>query len=200
MRKEAAGVTEKLIASAKKEFLEHGFHDASLRRISSDSGVSTNSIYTRFGDKSGLFTAIVNDAADGLMKIYLDSVSKAADSHGVDKAVHEGERGTYSVLEYVYKHLDEFRLIFCHSEGTEYEGYFDELARIEEEYYLEFAKQYSDGSHKIDEFFIHVYCRNGWQYICELIEHGKSFEQACEFMENVRLFNSAGWKAVFWIM
>ena len=63
------------------------------------------------------------------MKIYLDSVSKAADSHDVDKAVHEGERGTYSVLEYVYKHLDEFRLIFCHSEGTEYEGYFDELAR-----------------------------------------------------------------------
>ena len=99
MRKEAAGVTEKLIASAKKEFLEHGFHDASLRRISSDSGVSTNSIYTRFGDKSGLFTAIVKDAADGLMEIYLDSVSKAADSHDVDKAVHEGERGTYSVLE-----------------------------------------------------------------------------------------------------
>lgn len=100
------------------------------------------------------------------------------------------------MLEYIYQHVDEFRLIFCHSGGTEYESYFDELARTEEEYYREFARQYSDGSHSIDEFFIHVYCRNGWQYICELIEHGKSYEQAKSFMENVRIFNNAGWKEV----
>lgn len=55
MRKESAGVTEALLKSAEQEFLAHGFHDASLRRISAESGVSTNSIYTRFGDKAGLF-------------------------------------------------------------------------------------------------------------------------------------------------
>ncbi len=49
MRKESAGVTEALLKSAEQEFLAHGFHDASLRRISAESGVSTNSIYTRFG-------------------------------------------------------------------------------------------------------------------------------------------------------
>lgn len=45
MRKESAGVTEALLKSAQLEFLTHGFHDASLRRISAGSGVSTNSIY-----------------------------------------------------------------------------------------------------------------------------------------------------------
>lgn len=45
MRKESAGVTEALLKSAEQEFLAHGFHDASLRRISAESGVSTNSIY-----------------------------------------------------------------------------------------------------------------------------------------------------------
>ena len=44
MRKESAGVTEALLKSAEQEFLAHGFHDASLRRISAESGVSTNSI------------------------------------------------------------------------------------------------------------------------------------------------------------
>ena len=44
MRKESAGVTEALLKSAEQEFLVHGFHDASLRRISAESGVSTNSI------------------------------------------------------------------------------------------------------------------------------------------------------------
>ena len=46
MRQESAGVTEALLDSARQEFMEHGFHGASLRRISADSGVSTNSIWT----------------------------------------------------------------------------------------------------------------------------------------------------------
>ena len=64
MRQESAGVTEALLDSARREFMEHGFHGASLRRISADSGVSTNSIYTRFGDKAGLFAAVVGPVAD----------------------------------------------------------------------------------------------------------------------------------------
>lgn len=75
MRTETAGVTETLIESAKKEFLEHGFQNANLRRISSESGVSTGSIYTRFGDKAGLFSAVVKPAADGLMELYLESIT-----------------------------------------------------------------------------------------------------------------------------
>lgn len=55
MRTETAGVTETLIESAKKEFLEHGFQNANLRRISSESGVSTGSIYTRFGEEGWAF-------------------------------------------------------------------------------------------------------------------------------------------------
>lgn len=70
MRQETQGVTETLIKNATEEFLEYGFTKASLRRIAGSSGVSTNSIYTRFKDKEGLFKAIVDDAADGLMNIY----------------------------------------------------------------------------------------------------------------------------------
>lgn len=33
MRQESAGVTEALLDSARREFMEHGFHGASLRRI-----------------------------------------------------------------------------------------------------------------------------------------------------------------------
>lgn len=62
--------------NATEEFLEYGFTKASLRRIAGSSGVSTNSIYTRFKDKEGLFKAIVDDAAAGLMNIYLESIQK----------------------------------------------------------------------------------------------------------------------------
>lgn len=196
MRQEKAGVTQILLDSAKAEFLQYGFHDASLRRISSASGVSTNSIYTRFGDKAGLFSAVVSQAADGLMDLYLSSISEADKCDNVDSASNVGDEGTNQVLEYIYQYLDEFYLIFCHSQGTEYETYFDRLTEIEENYYRKFLAQYIDGGEKVDEFFIHVYCRMGWQYIYELVTHKKSYEEACKFMETVRKIRHAGWKGI----
>ncbi len=196
MRQETEGVTEALLESAKKEFLEYGFNKASLRRISANSGVSTNSIYTRFKDKQGLFSAIVKSSADELMDIYIKSIDEALSCENVSSASHAGDKGTNLVLQYIYENLDDFKLIFCRSQGTEYENYFDKLGEIEEGYYRNFAKRYAKDNKKIDDFFIHVYCRIGWQYIYELVSHEKSYEEAKKFMENVRIFHEAGWTAV----
>lgn len=105
MRTETAGVTETLIESAKKEFLEHGFQNANLRRISSESGVSTGSIYTRFEDKAGLFSAVVKPAADGLMELYLESITAARESGDPAEATSQGNEGTELVLKYIYETL-----------------------------------------------------------------------------------------------
>lgn len=199
MRKESEGVTEALLKSAENEFLKYGFHDASLRRISAESGVSTNSIYTRFGDKEGLFTALVQPAADGLMEIYMSFVSCAYKSDSITDAMDTGNQGTYGVLEYIYKNFNAFKLIFCCSAGTEYEKYFDKLAGIEEMYYKTFVKQYAKPDAELSDFFIHVICTSGWQYIYEIISHELSFETAKTVMDNVEQFRYAGWKAVLGI-
>lgn len=117
MRRETAGVTESLLQVAKEEFLTYGFHDASMRRISAACGVSTNSIYTRFGDKSGLFTAIVQEAADGLMEMYMQSIQKATECPDMDHAIEEGNEGTDQVLAYIYRYKEEFQLLFCIRRG-----------------------------------------------------------------------------------
>lgn len=196
MRQESAGVTEALLESAKAEFLRYGFHNANLRRISADSGVSTNSVYTRFGDKSGLFTAVVKPAADGLMKIYLDSINEASDSKNAAAATGMGDEGTELVLRYIYDNFDVFQLIFCHSTGTEYEHYFDELAEIEEKYYKEFVAQYAKEGHSVSDFFIHVVCRTGWNYIYEVVSHNIPYEEARDFMKSIREYRFAGWGRV----
>lgn len=196
MRQETAGVTEALIESAKKEFLEYGFQNANLRRISADSGVSTNSIYTRFGDKSGLFSAVVKPAADGLMQIYLDSISGAEKCVSAEAATGMGDEGTELVLKYIYDNFDVFRLIFCNSAGTEYEDYFDRLAEIEESFYKKFAKHFTRDKECVSDFFIHVVCRTGWQYIYEVVSHNLSYEEAKDFMKSIREYSFAGWAKV----
>lgn len=196
MRQETAGVTEALIESAKKEFLEYGFQNANLRRISADSGVSTNSIYTRFGDKSGLFTSVVKPAADGLMQMYLDSISGASECKNAKAATNMGDEGTVLVLKYIYDNFDAFYLIFCNSAGTEYEHYFDKLAEIEESFYREFANQFAKDGQSVSDFFVHVVCRTGWQYIYEVVSHKLSYEEAASFMKSIREYSFAGWAKV----
>lgn len=196
MRQATAGVTEALLDSAKKEFLKYGFYDASLRRISADSGVSTNSIYTRFKDKSGLFSAVVGPVADGLMDMYIKFIGAAADSGNVDKAEASGEQGTEQVLKYIYDNFDIFRLIFCCSAGTEYENYFNGLVEIEEKHYRIFVHQYSTVETPINDFFIHVMCSAGWRYIYEIVTHKLEYNEAVELMSHIQIFNQAGWRAV----
>ena len=55
MAKQRPGVADKVLEYAKLEFLSKGFLEASLRTIAQEAGTSTGSIYTRFGDKEGLF-------------------------------------------------------------------------------------------------------------------------------------------------
>ena len=64
MAKQIEGVSEKIEKCAREEFLKNGYTDASLRTIASEAGTTTGSIYSRYGDKEGLFSAIVEPAAN----------------------------------------------------------------------------------------------------------------------------------------
>ncbi len=69
------------------------------------------------------------------------------------KRALEGGQGDKFCLDYVYQHLQEFKLIFCCSAGTEYEDYLDRLGEIEESYYLEFVRKYGQDKMTVDPFF-----------------------------------------------
>lgn len=171
MRQETVGVTENLLKSAIEEFLEKGLMKANLRKISAKSvcEVSTNSIYIRFKDKEGLFSTIVKETEDGLMNIYLESIQKATYSLNLNQINYEGEEGTNFVLDYIYQHFTEFKLIFCCSTGSQYEHFLDELVKIEESYYQELVDIYGKEGFTVDLFFIHVFCWAGWQRCMNLL-------------------------------
>ena len=154
MKKQVEGITEKILSAAETEFLAYGFMDSSLRRICAASGVSTHTVYTRFGDKAGLFDALVKEAADGLMKLYLDAVDALDGCSNFPGVEHAGREGTDKVLEYVYQHFTAFQLIFCHSVGTEYADFLNRLSEIEEKTYQELFHQLKGNLSEMDVFFI----------------------------------------------
>lgn len=74
--------------------------------------------------------------------------------------------------------------------------FLDELGKIEESYYQELVDKYGKEGFTVDPFFIHVFCRAGWQTMYELVAHDCSYKEAQSFMNSTKLFNVAGWKAV----
>ena len=58
--------TERLFATAAREFLRHGFDAASLNRIIADAGMSKSSFYHFFADKADLHEKMMGSFADAV--------------------------------------------------------------------------------------------------------------------------------------
>ena len=114
MAKQKAGVYDKVLECAKEEFLSKGFLDASLRTIAQAAETSTGSIYTRFGDKEGLFRAIAEPVVDQFKAMFR---RVQEDFHQLSEEEQRADMGQYTarhqeeMLDYIYDHFDVFRLL-----------------------------------------------------------------------------------------
>jgi TetR/AcrR family transcriptional regulator, mexJK operon transcriptional repressor len=65
-RPKDAAKRDALIAAAREAFFEHGFAATTLESIAARAGVSKVTLYGHFGDKAGLFEAVVNVVTAGM--------------------------------------------------------------------------------------------------------------------------------------
>ena len=203
MAKQIEGVYEAVLACAKKEFLEKGYKDASLRVIAQAAGTSTGSIYTRFKDKAGLFDAIVGPAADQLKDMFVEIQENF---HSLDDSTQEAEMGEYTsrhqmeMLEYIYDHFDEFRLLLDCSDGTRFSGFVDELVDIEVEYtykYMEVINCESVKSGVVTEDFIHIIVTAYFNGMFEVVRHNMSRDNARKYIRLLNRYHMQGFSIVF---
>ena len=203
MAKQIEGVYEAVLACAKKEFLEKGYKDASLRVIAQAAGTSTGSIYTRFKDKAGLFDAIVGPAADQLKDMFVEIQENF---HSLDDSTQEKEMGEYTsrhqmeMLEYIYDHFDEFRLLLDCSDGTRFSSFVDELVDIEVEYtykYMEVINCESVKSGVVTEDFIHIIVTAYFNGTFEVVRHNMSRDDARKYIQLLNRYHMQGFSTVF---
>lgn len=103
------------------------------------------------------------------------------------------------MLAYIYGHMDAFRLIFCHSEGTRWSTYLERLIEIEEQAYRVYCDALCREGAQVDAFFLHIAAATGFQYLVEIVSHNLPYEQATAVMESVQLYNMGGWHKILGI-
>lgn len=203
MAKQIEGVYERILDCAKAEFLDKGYTDASLRSIAAAAETSTNSIYVRFGDKEGLFSAIVEPVLSEMTERFLKIQEAFCHMDQAAQAAHMAEYadgGTAELVDYMYDHLDGFRLLLDASYGTRFHNFVDTLVRIEVEYtykYMERAGYAAQPGDAATEKLLHIVTTSRFESIFEVIRHGMSRAEAAEYIELLSRYHRTGFFAVF---
>ena len=110
------------------------------------------------------------------------------------------DSGTAELVDYMYDHLDEFRLLLDSSYGTRFHNFVDELVRIEVEYTYKYMEGLGCPAHLGDaltEKLLHIVTTSRFESIFEVIRHGMSRDEAAEYIQLLSLYHRTGFFAVF---
>lgn len=190
----------KILKTAKNEFLDKGFKSSSLRDIAKKSGLTTGAIYGYFPDKETLFDTIVKKEADFLINSF-SKMQKEFEDMPVEKQLlsmgSTSETGMIKLSEYLHDNSDIFNIIIFKSAGTKYENYVEKLIKIEEDCTYNFVNNlifYGYDVKTPDKMLVHILINSLLYGVFEVVQHNIEKQKAMEYAINIQNFYCAGWE------
>ena len=203
MAKRVAGVTEKLMECAKEEFLANGYENASLRIIAEKAGSSKGAIYIRYPDKESLYRSLVQPAADGfceLLQTVLSGFAAMPGNEQTQQMLQYSNDGFPKVVDYLYDHFDEFKLLLTSGENSVYQEFIHRVVELDTECtvkYIEASENDAIKSGRLTPELNHLLSSAFYTGMFEVIIHDMPKEQALEHIHRMRRFYTAGWQTIF---
>ena len=203
MARREEGVTERLVESARAEFLEKGYDGASLRSIADRAGSSKGAIYIRYADKAELYAAVVMPAADGLAE-------RLASAFGVFGQIpaEEQESRMYSfadaglagMVDYIYDHFEDFKILACSGEESLCSTLIDRLVELDTKTtyrYIEAVGNDAVEAGRLTPEIMHMISTAFFTGIFEIVRHDMDREEAKRYVGRLCRFYRAGWSTIF---
>ncbi len=182
-------IRKSLIQSGREEFLAHGFEKASLRKICSGANVTTGAFYAYFRKKEDLFSAIV----DPMIKNYYELYNTVVNIAMTD--VNSNEETELSIIEFICRHRDEFRLLFECAGGTQYADYKEKLINI---LFMDTYQKCFDkyAGRPVDPSVVRVFLKMKFVQYMELVYGGYSMEEIRHLVRQYAGFTRAGFDSL----
>lgn len=176
-------IDPRLLASARKEFMEKGFIKAELKTICDKAGVTTGAVYKRYKGKQELFGAVVEEALsilDSFIAVRTDVDFSAMTDDEVRNTWIMKEEYILDMFKILWEIREEFVLLLEKSAGTIYENYRHDFAYqmtyAYKQYYHE-AKKRNIAKAEITDDEMHVLCTTFWTSVYEPFIHNMSWKE-----------------------
>lgn len=202
MDQEETGTQEKILETAKTEFLEKGFLNASLRNIVKTAGVTTGAFYGYYSNKEALFAALVEPHAAAVMGKFMqtqDHFAQLPDKEQPENMCIETGFCLEWIIDYIYDHFDAFKLIICCSDGTPYHDFVHQMVEIEVECtfrYIDTLERLGHEVPDIDRQLCHIVSSGMFGGVFEIVVHDMPKEKAKNYVKTLREFYEAGWRKI----
>lgn len=203
MARREEGVTERLIESARAEFLEKGYDGASLRSIADRAGSSKGAIYIRYADKAELYAAVVKPAADGLIERLASSFREFGQIPADEQEARMysyADDGIAEMIDYIYDHFKDFKILTCSGEESLYSSFIDRLVELDTETtyrYIEAVGNDAVEAGRLTPEIMHMINTACFTGIFEIVRHDMSREAAKHYVDRLCRFYRAGWSTIF---
>lgn len=200
--KEKSNTLNNILKAGKAEFLEKGFKSASLRNIVKTAGVTTGAFYGYFSGKEALFAALVEEHAAMIMNIFMSAQESFVNLPAEEQPNHMGIESRSSlngIVDYIYEHFDEFKLLICKSEGTCYENFVHNMVEIEVDQtfaFIDVLRSQGRDVPNMDRAVCHMIVSGMFTGIFELIKHDMKKENAKKYVSQFQDFYIAGWSKI----
>ncbi len=190
---------EKLIACAKKEFLEKGFAKASLRTISAAAGMTTGAVYFFCKDKNGLFGAVVEEPLKRLMTLISEHFSADMETDVSHFQHHPGDHDYFAeaMISMLYSDRDALLILLEKSAGSSYDGIIDRFIAIIEQHNQALAEKYAAAfpGRRINRYFLHWISHVEINAYVHLLTHEDDPQKALREIKPVMNMLIEGWLA-----
>lgn len=203
MPKDKTETHERVLLSAKQEFLEQGYEKASMRKIASKAGITAGGLYRHFKTKEAMFETLVEPTLRQYCKrneeLTNASIQRFIESD-IDAFRAASEDGNKEVLDFIYGHFDEFHLMFNSSVGTKYENIRHELVTLEvrgAKRLIQVIKSRNVPIRDFNDEQLHILYSTALTPLFEIITHGYSYNKAYDFFELMEKAMNFGWEMIF---
>lgn len=191
----------KLLQSARAEFLEKGYMKASLRTICKNAGVTTGALYFFFQDKEDLFESIAKETINNIWQMmqghYNDERVMAENGMTTEEIQdnHSDLNESAVIIHQMYLHRDDILLVLTKAQGTKFENIADKFIETSEAHYramsAEMQKLYPGKS--VDDQMLHWLAHMQIDAFIYMITHIEKEEDGLAFMRQFITYMITGW-------
>lgn len=197
MSKRDTSIDPRILQSAKEEFIQHGFLNASLQSICKNAEVTTGALYKRYRGKEELFSAVVQETINDLYAIANEKAPNDIKSVSDEQLIQAWDMDNNYMLwwfEFLYARKEIFTLILTGSQGSRYANFeHDWVSKMTESTYIYYKEAYDRklATTKISKQEMEILLSAFWQTIYEPFIQGFTWQEILE--HNLHVCNLFNW-------
>lgn len=203
MATKAKETQRNILETAKTHFLSDGLTGASLRNIVKDAGLTTGAFYKYYPTKEALFDALTDPYLEHIYEIYDQVIAEFEKLSAEDQTKNMAsisDEGMEEMLNYVYDHYDNFKLLLKCGGSGKYEDFIHGMVAREiksSHRYLEKMKEEGVEVPVVDDSLMHMIYTGFFSSIFQIIEHDIDRITAKENIKQLKQFNIGGWERLW---